>query len=67
MKSDIDLQGLPSLSEGELAGVLGGFVIAGALAAELKAPRSLWTDIRRRLPVLRAPWTPIPPVTDLIA
>lgn len=67
MKSQMDLDALPSLDEAELAGVQGGFVIAGALAAELKAPRSLLADLRRRLPLLRAPWTPIPPVTNLIA
>lgn len=67
MKSHVDLEALPSLDEGELAGVQGGFVIAGSLAAQLKAPRSVLTDILRHLPVLRAPWTPIPPVTNLIA
>lgn len=67
MKSNLDLQALPSLDEAELAGVQGGFVITGALAAELKAPRSWLTDLRPRLPLLRAPWPPIPPVSSLIA
>jgi hypothetical protein len=67
MKTDVDLEALPSLSEGQLAGVQGGFVISGVLATELKASSSFLGDLRRRLPKLRAPWTPIPPVTSLIA
>jgi|SwirhirootsSR2_FD_contig_31_12526172_length_257_multi_1_in_0_out_0_1 hypothetical protein len=67
MKANVDLEALPSLDEGELAGIHGGLVITGALAAQLKAKRGTFADILRHLPLLRAPWTPIPPVTSLIA
>jgi len=67
MNSNVDLEALPRLEEGELAGVHGGLVIAGALAAQLEAKRSTFADILRHLPLLRAPWTPIPPVTSRIA
>lgn len=68
MKSNVDLEALPSLDESELESVQGGTLIAGALAAQLKAnQRNFLTDLLHRLPLLRAPWTPIPPVTSLIA